>query len=181
MLPRKVSCTYGQGFVGKYNLSASRGGDFPNKPFGLTLHHRRHGMYLCNRIIVGCSQVGVQLNENWCKRMVSGIKERLQPKEKGWRVKRCCSLLAAIPIVAVWFGANGLLYMVSPIYRLNQSKVYKWRIICLVEMVDIVLDVKQQFCCQKRNLEHTIGFSPFSEKSCQWLFGGTKKLFTLRG
>ena len=55
-------------------------------------------------------------------------------------------------------GANGLLYMVSPIYRLNQSKVYKWRKVCLAEMVDIELDVKRHICCQKRKLEIQLAF-----------------------
>ena len=89
----------------------------------------------------------MQLTGYWYKSMASDIKERLQTKEKGWRVKRCSSLLAAMTIWAVWFSANGLLYVVSPIYRLNQSKVYKWRKVCLVEMVDIEFGVKQYVFC----------------------------------
>ena len=40
------------------------------------------------------------------------------------------SLLAATLQMAVWFMWNSSLYVVSLIYRLNQSKVYIWRILC---------------------------------------------------
>ena len=69
----------------------------------------------------------MQTNRCSYKGFVVGIKRRLQSKEKGCRVKRCSSLLTAMTIVVVWFSTNGLLYMVSLIYRLNQSKVYIWR------------------------------------------------------
>ena len=39
-------------------------------------------------------------------------------------------LLAATIQMAVWFTWNGSLYMVSLIYRLNQSKVYMWSDFC---------------------------------------------------
>ena len=40
------------------------------------------------------------------------------------------SLLAATLQMAIWFMWNGSLYVVSLIYRLNQSKVYIWSNFC---------------------------------------------------
>ena len=87
MLPQKVSCTCGQGFVGKYDLNASRGGDFPNKPFWLDLVAQKAWDVPLQQNYCLLFQVGMQTNRCSYKGMVVDITERLQPKEKGCQVE----------------------------------------------------------------------------------------------
>ena len=60
------------------------------------------------------------------------------------------SLLAATLQMAVWLMWNSSLYGLAFIYRLNQSKVYIWRIFVNVEMVvyDWVIAVKRKWCAE---------------------------------
>jgi hypothetical protein len=64
-------------------------------------------------------------------------------------------LLAAILQMAIWFMWNSSLYVVSLIYRLNQSKVYIWSNFCTFAEVGLygyamtllLLKTKQAFSC----------------------------------
>ena len=61
-----------------------------------------------------------------------GMQDELDAEKRESHAQALCAafLLAAILQMAVWFMWKSSLYVVSLIYRLNQSKVYIWSNFC---------------------------------------------------
>ena len=59
--------------------------------------------------------------------------------KRKWCIEALCasSLLTATLQMAIWFMWNSSLYGLAFIYRLNQSKVYIWRILCTFAYVRV--------------------------------------------